>query len=105
MVAAETGTAGDAWSQAGVGPVQLGDLCGRPPRGVDPTGLDEQVEADLVDTVRKEETGRALGDQRLVPWPQATGDLAPGDVEGEDGGAEVADRPGPLRLEPAAPGA
>ncbi|GAB3828708.1 hypothetical protein GCM10027610_014090 [Dactylosporangium cerinum] len=34
-----------------------------------------------------------------MPWTLTLGDLAPRVVEGEDGGAEVADGPGPLRLE------
>ena len=34
-----------------------------------------------------------------VPRAPAAGDLAPGGVEGQGGGAEVADRPGPLGLE------
>jgi hypothetical protein len=45
------------------------------------------------------EAGRAFGDQRPVPRALTLGDLAPSGVEGEDGGAEVTDRPSPLGLE------
>ena len=45
------------------------------------------------------EPGRVLGDQRPVPGPLPLGGLVPGGVEGQGGGPEVAERPGPLGLE------
>ena len=88
-----------ARSQGRVGPVELGDLRGRAPGGVVLAGLGEQGVAGVVEAVAEVEAGRAFGDQRPVPRPSAAGDLVPGGVEGEGGGAEVADRPGPLGLE------
>ena len=100
--AGSTAASGDrlvCWSQAGKGPVQLGDLRARAPGGVPFAGLGEQLVAGLVEAVGEVEAGGAFGGERPVPGPLATGDLATGGVEGQDAGAEVADRPGPLGLE------
>ena len=45
------------------------------------------------------EPGGAFGDQRPVPGPLAAGGVAPGGVEGDGSGVEVAGRPGPLGLD------
>ena len=45
------------------------------------------------------EAGRSFGDQRPMPGPLTPGGLAQRGVEGQGGGPEVADRPGPLGLE------
>ena len=84
---------------ARVGPVQLGDLGRRAPGEVLLAGLGEQLVAGVVEAVREVEAGRAFGDQGLMPRPLPLGDLAPGGIEGGGGGAEVADRPRPLRLQ------
>ena len=77
----------------------------RPRRGTRWRAWASRCEAGVVDAVGEVEAGRTFGDQGPVPRPLASGDLATRGVEGEDGGAEVADRPGPLGLEPAAAGA
>ena len=87
------------WSQGRVGPVQLVDLRGRAPGDVLVAGLGEQGIAGVLDAVGEVEAGRAFGDQRPMPGPLTPGGLAAGGVEGQDGGAEVADRPGPFGLE------
>ena len=87
------------WPQGRVGPVQLGDFRGRAPGEVLLAGLGEQVVAGVLEAVGEIEAGRAFGDQRPVPRPLPLGDLAPGGVEGQGGGAEVPGRPGPLGLE------
>ena len=55
--------------------------------------------AGLFQAVGEVEAGGVFGDQGPVPGPLALGGLAPGGVEGQGGGAEVAGRPGPLGLE------
>ena len=87
------------WPQGRVGPVQLVDLRGRAPGEVLLAGLGEQVVAGVFEAVGEVEAGRVFGDQGPMPGPLPLGDLAPRGVEGEDGGAEVADRPGPLGLD------
>ena len=82
-----------------MGPVQLGDLGGRSPGGVVLAGVGEQVVAGVLEAVGQVEAGRPLGDECPVPRAQSAGGLAAGGVEGEGGGPEVADRPGPLGLE------
>ena len=86
-------------SQRGKRPVQLGGFGRRAPGEVLVAGLDEQVIADVFDAASQVEAGRAFGDQGPVPWPLQPGGLAPRGVEGQLGGAEVADRPGPLGLD------
>jgi hypothetical protein len=53
----------------------------------------------VFDAVGEIEAGGAFGDQGPMPRALALGDLAPCGVEGEDGGAEVANRPRPLGLD------
>ena len=85
--------------QRRVGPVQLAGFRRRAPREVVLAGLGEKVVAGVLDAVGEKEPGRAFGDQGPVPRALTRGDLAPRRVEGKDGGAEVAGRPGPLGLE------
>src|SRR4051812_16418988 len=51
------------WLQGRVGPVQLGGLRSRAPRGVLLAGLVEQVVADVFEAMGEVEASRAFGDQ------------------------------------------
>ena len=63
-------------------------------------GLGEQLVTGVFEAVGQVEAGRAFGDQGAVPRPWAAGDLASGSVEGQLGGPDITDRPGPLGLQP-----
>ena len=93
------------WPQGRVGPVQLVDFRGRAPGQVLLAGLGEKVVAGVFEAVGEVEAGRAFGDQGPMPGALALGDLAPRGVEGEGGGAEVAEPPRPARPRAAAAGA
>ena len=87
------------WSQGGIGPVELVHLRRRPPGGVFAAGLGQQLEAGVIEAASEEEAGRPLGDQGPMPGPGTTGGLAARGIETQRGGAEIAERPGPLGLE------
>jgi hypothetical protein len=62
-------------------------------------GLREQAPAGVFGAVGEVEVRGVFGDQRPVPGPVPSVDLAQCGVGGEDGSPEVADRPGPLSLD------
>jgi hypothetical protein len=101
LVAALPGGCVGIWAQGRVGPVELVDFRCRAPGLVLVAGLGEQVVAGVFDAMGQIEAGRVFGDEGPMPWALTAGDLAAGGVEGEDGGAEVADGPGTLGLEQA----
>ena len=105
LVAAVCGGRVGWWPQGRVGPVQLGDLRGRAPGEVLLAGLGEQVVAGVLEAVGEVEAGRALGDQRPVPWPLPL--ARPRAARRRRPGRRRGSRrpPRPARLRPAAAGA